>query len=820
MSTRELIEEANPHLRQYLVSLDDFTIGRSIGEGAFGKVYLGTHKATGLECAIKELIAETLEDRDKVEFIRETSVLAECNDMFLLPFLGWTAEKPYSIITQFAPNGSLFDALRKKGKAPELTGTMRTIIMIGVARAMNALHQKKVIHRDLKSLNVLLDSRCYPWVCDFGLSLFENENAIKTKDIGTPHWMAPELFDSDNYTNKVDVYAYGILLWELLTGSTPYKGKSSIQIAIAVCQHGERPPIPIGTPKPLISLIKSCWHQDPNKRPSFSKIVSVLMKKQVMFRGTEEAELDEFFNNMKEYDALKASGQAVGSYPLGNPLYIASMCQGISENSTESQKVANPSELGNPNYKYYIENIKLCVKLYTGPENIRRFYDMLIPALVGDKSEDCRVSNAILNTCYRLMLKQDYCFNAFFQSKLFGTLPTNKQNCTNNIYDILHLYFERRPDLIETDLLYFISPLTQFAPHKMLKLISFNLNNFGQYMNGWQVANYYLMIAPTMIRSTSGDKYIKYLIYLMTKYPNFNAQYKMMVVQILIAAIQQFRPDISNLAYSYLIKLQIPKVSIAPEVILKSLSTQGCESGAISYLLLTDPSSFAFTPQIIDQLITLCSTNKSTYALLYIIGQRNDCFTFFFPDYVATWLIDGRLPLDKAMILMAIIMCHTEYRPYIAHVRQLPDWLALLAQTLNMTTISFTSMMIDKLSIPKNLIPKLNAAGYFKAYIDNTIKLSDPKLLQSTIYMIDAASRIMYIPDFKKFDTKLVEVALSDDSKLSIGALSALTMRSLRPEGAAEVKSLERLSDVMKKFETVENARPFLDLLQKNFASA
>lgn len=819
MSTKALIQEASPRLRQYLVSLDDFEMGRSIGEGAFGKVYLGTHKATGIECAIKELIAEKLEDRDKVEFIRETSVLAECSDMFLLPFLGWTAEKPYSIITQYAPNGSLFDALRKKGKCPELTGTMKTIIMIGVAKAMNALHSKKIIHRDLKSLNVLLDSRCYPWVCDFGLSLFENENALKTKDIGTPHWMAPELFDTDNYTNKVDVYAYGILLWEILTGSTPYKGKSSIQIAISVVQHGERPPIPFGTPKPLVALIRSCWHQDPNKRPSFAKIISVLMKKQVFFPGTDETELDEFFAAMAEDTQLRNSGQIIGTRPLGNPLYIASLCQDIQETS-DGRPTANPAELSNPNYKYYAENLRLCSKLYTTPDNIRRFYDMLVPAMLGDRSEDSSVSNVILKTVYRLILKQDYLFNAFFMSKLFGALPTHKHNCTNNVFDILHLYFQRRPDLIENDLLYYISPLAQFAPHKMLKLLSFNLSMFGKLPNGWDVSNFLLSIAPTMIRSTSGDKYIKYLIYLCNTHPQFRQQYIMGVIQILIAAIQQFKPEISNIAYSYLITLRIPNVSIAPDVILKSLSTQGCEQGAIQYLLLTDTAKFAFTHQIVDQLINLSMMNKSALVILFSIAERNDSFNYFFPNYMAQWLVNGKLPLDKSMILMALLMTHVEFRPYIIHVRQLPDWLALLAQTGNLATIQYTFMAIDKLGIPKPLIPRLSSVGYFRFYIDSVVKLNDPKLLQSTIYLIDAVSRISYITDFKKFDGKLLEVALSEDAKLSIGALSAITMRSLRPEGATEIKELEKLNDIISKFNEKDNAKPFLDLLKKNCSLA
>ena len=358
MANNELIAEASPRLRQFLVSLDEFQQSRVIGEGAFGQVYLGVHKPTGTECAIKLLFAQQLKEKDKIDFLRETSVMADCNDLFLLPCMGWTATPPYAIITQFSPNGSLFDALRGKPGTPELTPTLKTIIMIGVAHGMMALHKKKVIHRDLKSLNILLDERCFPKVCDFGLSIVDSEVAIKTRDIGTPHWMAPELFESTDYTNKVDVYAYAITMWELLTGSTPYKGKTAVQIAVAVCQHGERPAFPKGAPKDICSFIRACWNQNPAKRPSFKQIYNLLSKRTIVFPGTDMNELDFFFQQIEEDALNRKAGKGIGVQPLGNPLFIASMTQNIKGKATPNQP--NPSELGNPLYEYYVYNSRKC----------------------------------------------------------------------------------------------------------------------------------------------------------------------------------------------------------------------------------------------------------------------------------------------------------------------------------------------------------------------------------------------------------------------------------------------------------------------------
>jgi len=97
-----------------------------------------------------------------------------------------------------------------------------------------------------------------------------------TKAIGTPVWMAPELLLRKDYNEKVDVYAYGIILWELGTGKLPYAGMDTVQIAVGVTTHGLRPPIAQHWPGYLQDLIKVCWHEDPTQRPSFHSILSTL----------------------------------------------------------------------------------------------------------------------------------------------------------------------------------------------------------------------------------------------------------------------------------------------------------------------------------------------------------------------------------------------------------------------------------------------------------------------------------------------------------------------------------------------------------------
>ena len=287
-------------LEEFLVSLNDFEFEKIIGKGGYSEVWLATHKETGEKCAIKKLFLQKLEGLNLQSYVREVQILACCHDLFILPFQGFTNTFPYSIVTEYIPKGSLYEALQHRPGAPRLSPSHKTLIAIGISHGMMELHRQGVMHRDLKTLNILLDDRLLPRICDFGISRFADDSDEMTKEIGTPHWMAPEMWESDHYTEKVDVYAFGMILWEMVTEQTPFKGKSSIQVATAVCKNNERPPIPSSCPTTLKNLIQMCWHRDPEKRPSFKQIFHALSEKKTMFRHTDPRSINAILMLIKE----------------------------------------------------------------------------------------------------------------------------------------------------------------------------------------------------------------------------------------------------------------------------------------------------------------------------------------------------------------------------------------------------------------------------------------------------------------------------------------------------------------------------------------
>ena len=168
----------------------------------------------------------------------------------------------------------------------EWTPTKKYICLLGICSALKYLHSKGILHRDLKPENILIDEEYFPKVCDFGLSrcfpesLSKSLNVSATGKIGTPLYMAPELMrNGEKYGQGVDVYAFAILAYEIVTGKTPFYelGKKIDLLTLAKkVKKGIRPSLSDDIPENMKDLLQQCWSQDPKERPSFDEVFQLL----------------------------------------------------------------------------------------------------------------------------------------------------------------------------------------------------------------------------------------------------------------------------------------------------------------------------------------------------------------------------------------------------------------------------------------------------------------------------------------------------------------------------------------------------------------
>ena len=288
----------------------DYEKLKNIGSGVSATVFLARDRKTNEQVAIKEFRFRKLENAELREFRREVGTLAMATHPTLLKLRGATDSKPYCIVTDWMPHSTLYHDLHRYHR---LDATGRTIAAFDIARGMQFLHSCQIIHRDLKSLNILLDAENRIRICDFGFSRRATEDVLMTQNIGTPHWMAPEILATSTvYSSKVDVYSYGIVLWEIATGEVPYNSLEPSDIIGKVLANDLRPTIPIDLNPGMRDLIKQCWDRNPDVRPSFDEIVKRIQSGEAVYNGTNMDELAKYIReNATSGERLRKDVEAI-----------------------------------------------------------------------------------------------------------------------------------------------------------------------------------------------------------------------------------------------------------------------------------------------------------------------------------------------------------------------------------------------------------------------------------------------------------------------------------------------------------------------------
>ncbi|KAF1881082.1 hypothetical protein Lal_00023115 [Lupinus albus] len=256
-------------------------IGEKCSHGAHSNIYEGKYKEHHV--AIK--IVTIPEDEEKgslaslleTQFMKEVTFLPRLHHQNVVKFIAACKDNnnAYCVLTEYVSGGSFRSYLNKLKSKPM---PLKKILgfSLDIAHGMEYIHSQGIIHRDLKPDNVLVGEDYHLKVADFGIAC----DASKKRDSwsGTYRWMAPEMIKKKPYGRKVDVYSFGLMLWEMVTGTVPYKGMTPLQVAFAVSDKNSRPEIPSNCPYVFRDLIQKCWDMKPEKRPEFWQIVQVLEK--------------------------------------------------------------------------------------------------------------------------------------------------------------------------------------------------------------------------------------------------------------------------------------------------------------------------------------------------------------------------------------------------------------------------------------------------------------------------------------------------------------------------------------------------------------
>ncbi|KAL6728477.1 hypothetical protein Aduo_010248 [Ancylostoma duodenale] len=255
------------------IKREDIELGHQLGVGTFGAVFCGTwHYAPGEQRVVALKKVFVLE--------KEAQILSKIRHRNIIHFYGiCKSMSDFFIVTDYAENGSLFDYLHNdKIASIDFTTTLKWAEQI--AQALHYLHFEAtdtIIHRDLKSKNVVIDAKLVCKICDFGTSKDLTHSCTAPTWGGTAAWMSPEIIkQNEMLTTATDVWSYGVVLWEMLSKEVPYKEFTEYRIYTLITEKGVTLAIPENCPQKLKTLMEKCWKMNPKERLNMKEILGEL----------------------------------------------------------------------------------------------------------------------------------------------------------------------------------------------------------------------------------------------------------------------------------------------------------------------------------------------------------------------------------------------------------------------------------------------------------------------------------------------------------------------------------------------------------------
>lgn len=797
-SIMKQLEDLESDFPDLVVKENQFTMGEVIGKGGFGEVYKAFDNIRKKECAYKKIFTERLEGNRMRRYIAEIKTMAMCDNMFLVPIVGFTAEAPYCIVTEFMPHGSLDKYIRKRHSNDVclLSGSQLTRIAIGIAHGMMHLHKQGIIHRDLKAANIVLDKKNFPRICDFGIARFGYDGGM-TQKIGTPNYMAPELIVSNSYDNKVDVYAYAMILYEMVEGIRAFKGLKLNEIFSCVVKGQERPEFTNCTPQPLKDLISRCWDQDPKERPTFEEIFYIFKEGSVSFPNSKKSDISKFFKiieedekkrgpirekrekELKERQLARENGQKVNplkrseqphlssddgydnyDYDANDPIVINN-----SELSPIGQKKEKSnydmSNLANINSPDFDQNLNYFASTIQ-PKQVKSFIQILSPHIMNKKP----VSSVrlIIQTVLSLMARDQSFVQEIMKTDFFLSLPVTKDVYVDSCLECYRVLFTQYQKYLKDQ--FHISNITELIkkrPKDMLCLFSaYVTSNVDQ---DWSIIGLLFKIENLVIDTREGIYLLSIFYYLMDTNSIFARDKRLNVLNIFSHFLRSKDPGTVIVAINGLIHFN---AQITPNDI--PCITQYLHDGLLWQPALRYLSSYDFNNQTVDineelirALVFRASENKlALLVLLRIANTKNGSDALLsYPQ----WMILSEKHPNKAFQIFGVLFRNKENRKRIIISQQFPYFLRNLIVMGDdfyigaiPSILRRSFVLIEKEDSAKRIIKSMTNSGFLHAYLDKVIKQHLPQSYSHLLVVVDILARIEYSEEYLRIAQELMSV--------------------------------------------------------------
>jgi len=815
----ELVEKCPNYVRDF----SDFYCDKIIGKGSFGEVWHAHDNKTQKECAVKQLYATDLNGKNEKVFIREIYTNAVCRDRFIVELVGFTIEPPYCIITAFQTGGCLlnyvFEGTPHYGT---LSPTHMTLISMCLAHACMKIQENGIVHRDIKPANILLNEKKLPILCDFGIARECVSDGTMSRKTGTLIYMAPELFSTRDYGTKVDVYAFGMLLYEMAEGRHAYDDITKDRMESVLEGGIERPKFYKSGPI-LQSVIIRCWDQNPSKRPNFRVLYEEFAggrigfdkfdKKKMIDMGIKIIEYEkkqlpppEILVNIKnvvqklktpnksekneEESIYKSSGEKTQVLSQKPPLK-SSMSTGNLSSDKENVKTNYIEELKNnisilsdsnhPKFFSFLSEISQCLS----PDLVEGFYNNSL--LILSSNQNVPAILAVLRAFYTGLRENhkfiEYCLTQGF----FFKLPVGNRQFIGLDISLYAEVFIYTPYLVNESFVQWVNYFFSVEPDDMMCALAHYIKKNPELEKGAAFFDILISNGSRFLGIPSGRYYVSILLYIISKYPQY-ASHRMENIRGLLSAFSQSqRIESCYAAYSALGHIWDPQYSLNFEYILQLSSVQAMHLPLHS-LLFKMYNQIPVSKITCEIVLSLSRQHPQSNILPLIFSQVSVDGAKLLAES-STWM---KAPIPTVMDnfrLLVLLFSIPEAKEAIVQNESFPYLITLLCSSMDPYIIGSLGIIIGKSQINAKFITDLTNAGFFRYLVSSFPNLRNINILNSAITLIDLLARAGYSSDYPHLIKILMEL-LYHNQEITVSVLSSIASLSFHSECTNIMKNM------------------------------
>lgn len=729
---------------QYVRKISEFSFDYEIGAGGYGVVHHGTDKVTGKEVAIKQLKRERLKDALEQKYVQEVFTTASCKDRFIVKLVGFTIEEPYSIIAEFLPKGPLSKVLyHRSHKERVLSPKQLTVIALGVATGLSHMRSIGLIHRDIKASNILLNEKNIPTIIDFGIAQFTN--STDTKPAGTAMYMAPEVFGNSRYNSSVDVFSFGMLLYEMSERHVAYNHYSKEELNQLAQNRNVYPEFSSRTPIELQNLITRCWGL-PKDRPQPEEIYELFKTGQVSFNNFDKSKLPQIVQALlleqQEYKRLIA----IQMKPLLNIDEEVKRIRRRRESnasfhdlpSSLDRNTINWAALTQYNSPDFIPTFKHSITKFR-TEDLAKLFNTTSPVFVSGSPE---LMEKTLE-CYRdVMISNIKFVDTCYKGQLIPRLPSATDGQIRVSLDILALIFEYKPESVSSELDQLITYYIQVRPEEMILLISHYVKHIYD-IRAVSVLDNLLMNANVYENIDSGYYYLTLYFNIM----GGNEIYAKERMQYIRPWVVQFTKSKSSktaaMAYRVLTHLRPQPDEINFVTALEQLDDEVIQPELLKALFyVTDfPNSRRFAAK----LIRLAKNDEVAFDVLCAFAATPANMKIVAND--PSWYVyDGLPTITNSFKMLLYLFTVPEVKDTVRNSPHFPRLLLKIARTADIFILTVFPSLIRRSSPDVALLNELDQNGFLEVFFQRTAESGDETAIYNAITLTAAVGSICFVP--------------------------------------------------------------------------